>query len=126
MRLSSLERFCFLFEERGDGGWLWAMPNAPQGAIFQFSLQTNSGAWQRTLTESSIQLPVIFLSGHGDISMSLKAIKSGAIEFLTKPVREQELLDAVQASIARDRVRREQDGGVDLYDNRQALFDLGI
>jgi FixJ family two-component response regulator len=64
--------------------------------------------FQRVLAESSILLPVIFISGHGDIPMSVRAIKSGAIEFLTKPLREQELLDAVQAGIERDRVRREE------------------
>src|SRR5258708_16388929 len=64
--------------------------------------------FQRTLLESGIPLPVIFISGHGDISMSVRAIKSGAIEFLTKPLREQELLDAVQAGIERDRARRRQ------------------
>jgi Response regulator len=84
-------------------------PNAPGCIVLDVRLPGPSGLdLQRTLTESSIQLPVIFLSGHGDISMSVKAIKSGAIEFLTKPMREQELLDAVQAGIARDRVRREQ------------------
>jgi FixJ family two-component response regulator len=84
-------------------------PNAPGCIVLDVRLPGPSGLeFQRTLTESSISLPVIFLTGHGDISMSVKAIKSGAIEFLTKPVREQALLDAVQAGIARDRVRREQ------------------
>ena len=64
--------------------------------------------FQRTLVESGIPLPVIFISGHGDISMSVRAIKSGAIEFLTKPLREQELLDAVQAGIERDLAQRRQ------------------
>lgn len=84
-------------------------PNAPGCIVLDVRLPGPSGLeFQRTLTESGISLPVIFLSGHGDIPMSVKAIKSGAVEFLTKPVREQELLDAVQAGIARDRVRREQ------------------
>ena len=52
--------------------------------------------FHRTLAESDIHLPVIFISGHGDIPMSVRAIKSGALEFLTKPLKEQELLDAVQ------------------------------
>jgi RNA polymerase sigma factor (sigma-70 family) len=63
---------------------------------------------QRRLTRSNIHLPIIFISGHGDISMSVQAIKSGAIEFLTKPLNEQRLLDAVQAGIAHDRVRRKE------------------
>jgi FixJ family two-component response regulator len=60
------------------------------------------------LAQARIQLPVIFISGHGDISMSVRAIQLGATEFLTKPVREQELLDAVNAAIERDRARRQQ------------------
>lgn len=64
--------------------------------------------FQRTLSKSNIQLPIVFVSGHGDIPMSVRAIKSGAIEFLTKPVHEQQLLDAVQAGIEHDRERRRQ------------------
>jgi FixJ family two-component response regulator len=63
---------------------------------------------QRRLMKSNVQLPIIFISGHGDIAMSVHAIKSGAIEFLTKPLNEQQLLDAIQAGIARDRTRREE------------------
>jgi len=61
---------------------------------------------QRTLIKKRIRLPIIFISAHGDISMTVRAIKSGAIEFLTKPVHEQHLLDAVQEGIERDRGRR--------------------
>jgi len=64
--------------------------------------------FRRTLLESGIRLLVIFVSGYGDISMSVRAMKSGAMEFLTKPLRDQELLDAVQAGIERDRARRQQ------------------
>src|SRR5208337_1621288 len=58
---------------------------------------------QRELTEMRIQLPIIFITGHGDIPMSVKAMKGGAIEFLTKPFRDQDLLDAIQLGIKRDR-----------------------
>lgn len=64
--------------------------------------------FQRTLIKSDIPLPVVFVSGHGDIAMSVRAMKSGAVEFLTKPLHEQQLLDAVQAGIERDRARRRQ------------------
>ena len=85
-------------------------PDAPGCIVLDVRLPGASGLeFQRSLADSSIRLPVIFISGHGDISMSVKAIKSGAMEFLTKPLREQELLDAVQAGIERDRIRREQD-----------------
>ena len=84
-------------------------PDAPGCIVLDVRLPGASGLeFQRTLATSSIELPVIFITGHGDISMSVRAIKSGAIEFLTKPLREQELLDAVQAGIERDRVRRLQ------------------
>ena len=63
--------------------------------------------FQRTLVNSGIDLPVIFISGHGDIPMTVRAIKSGAIEFLTKPLNDQALLDAIQAAIERDRTRRQ-------------------
>jgi FixJ family two-component response regulator len=84
-------------------------PEAPGCIVLDVRLPGGSGLeFQRQLAESNIHLPVIFISGHGDIPMSVRAIKSGALEFLTKPLKEQELLDAVQAGIERDRVRREQ------------------
>jgi FixJ family two-component response regulator len=84
-------------------------PDAPGCIVLDVRLPGASGLeFQRTLAESGIQLPVIFISGHGDIPMSVRAMKSGAIEFLTKPLREQELLDAVQVGIERDRARRRQ------------------
>jgi FixJ family two-component response regulator len=83
--------------------------DAPGCIVLDVRLPGTSGLeFQRTLTESNIQLPIIFISGYGDISMSVRAIKSGAMEFLTKPLRDQELLDAVQTAIERDRARRQQ------------------
>lgn len=61
--------------------------------------------FQRELTKEKIDIPIIFITGHGDIPMSVRAMKDGAVEFLTKPFRGQELLDAVQEAIARDRSR---------------------
>ena len=84
-------------------------PDAPGCIVLDVRLPGASGLeFQRELKKLSIQLPIIFISGHGDIPMSVRAIKSGAIEFLTKPLREQELLDAVQAGIERDRARRRE------------------
>jgi FixJ family two-component response regulator len=62
---------------------------------------------QRRLAESGVSLPIVFITGHGDVPMSVKAMKSGAVEFLTKPFRPQELLDAVQQALDRDRQSRE-------------------
>src|SRR5215470_9897476 len=79
-------------------------PEGPGCIVLDVRLPGPSGLeFQRTLTKSDIHLPIIFISGHGDIPMSVHAIKSGAIEFLTKPLHEQKLLDAVQAGIERDR-----------------------
>ena len=64
---------------------------------------------QRDLAAANRQLPIIFITAHGDIPMTVQAMKGGAIEFLTKPFRDQDLLDAVEAGLARDRARRESD-----------------
>jgi RNA polymerase sigma factor (sigma-70 family) len=64
---------------------------------------------QRELAARNIRIPIIFLTGHGDISMSVRAMKAGAVEFLTKPFRDQDLLDAVRIALERDRARREQE-----------------
>jgi FixJ family two-component response regulator len=85
------------------------LPDVPGCIVLDVRLPGPSGLeLQRTLNTSNIHLPVIFISGHADVSISVRAMKSGAIEFLTKPLREQDLLDAVQAGIARDRVRRQE------------------
>jgi FixJ family two-component response regulator len=82
-------------------------PDAPGCIVLDVRLPGQSGLeFQRLLAEADIRLPIIFITGHGDIPMSVQAMKSGAIEFLTKPLREQPLLDAVQAGLARDRIRR--------------------
>jgi FixJ family two-component response regulator len=85
-------------------------PDAPGCIVLDVRLPGASGLeFQRTLMKSSILLPVIFISGHGDISMSVQAIKAGAIDFLTKPLHEQKLLDAIQTGIERDRARRAEE-----------------
>ena len=77
--------------------------------------------FQAELAGTHADIPIIFITGHGDIPMSVRAMKAGAVEFLTKPVREQTLLDAVRVALERDRVRREQAGKLrDL----QARFEL--
>jgi RNA polymerase sigma factor (sigma-70 family) len=64
--------------------------------------------FQKNLAESDIHLPVIFITAHGDITMAVRAMKAGAIEFLTKPFRDQDLLDAIQVALEKDRARRRQ------------------
>jgi FixJ family two-component response regulator len=65
--------------------------------------------FQRELTTTGVTLPIVFITGHGDVPMSVQAMKAGAIEFLTKPFRDQDLLDAVNQGLARDRARRTDD-----------------
>jgi len=85
-------------------------PNAPSCLILDVRLPGLSGLdLQRELSAASIQIPIIFITAHGDIPMSVRAMKAGAVEFLTKPFRDQDLLDAIQASLAQDRVRLQKD-----------------
>src|SRR5882762_6995206 len=66
--------------------------------------------FQHQLADAGVQIPIIFITGHGDIPMTVKAMKSGAVEFLTKPFRDQDLLDAIHQALDRDRVMRQQQG----------------
>jgi RNA polymerase sigma factor (sigma-70 family) len=85
-------------------------PNAPSCLVLDIRLPGMSGLdFQRELAEADIQIPIIFITGHGDIPMSVRAVKAGAIEFLTKPFRDQDLLDAIQFGLERDRVRRQRE-----------------
>jgi|SRR5262245_46406560 len=79
---------------------------------------------QRELTKLGSHLPIIFITGHGDIPMSVRAMKAGAIEFLTKPFRDQELLDAIHLGIERDRERRQDAGVVEQLRERFASLTL--
>jgi FixJ family two-component response regulator len=91
-------------------------PPGPCCLVLDVRLPGKSGLeFQRELAAAGRDLPIIFITGHGDIPMSVQAMKGGAIEFLTKPIRDQELLDAIQFGLARDRARRE---------NQTALADL--
>ena len=81
--------------------------------ILDVRLPGKSGLdFQRELTEANIHIPVIFITGHGDIPMSVRAMKAGAVEFLPKPFRDQDLLDAIQMALERDRVRRRREAEV--------------
>jgi FixJ family two-component response regulator len=84
-------------------------PDCPTCLVLDVRLPGRSGLdFQRDLVAANTALPIIFITGHGDIPMTVQAMKDGAIEFLTKPFRDQDLLDAVNLGLARDRVRRAQ------------------
>ena len=83
-------------------------PEGPTCLVLDVRLPGKSGLdFQQELNAANINLPIVFLTGHGDIPMSVRAMKAGAVEFLTKPFREQDLLDAVQTALERDRLNRE-------------------
>src|SRR5258708_18457250 len=129
----------FVSSKRTDG---------PSCLILDVRLPGLSGLdFQRELAEAGIRIPIIFITGHGDIPMSVKAMKSGAVEFLTKPFRDQDLLDAIQQALDRDRLMRQQESDLgelkERYEsltarerqvmgmvvsgmlNKQVAFDLG-
>jgi len=83
--------------------------DAPSCLVLDIRLRGKSGLdFQRELAEANIQIPIIFITAHGDIPMTVRAMKAGAVEFLTKPFRDQDLLDAVQLALERDRAKRQQ------------------
>lgn len=91
----------FLISRRAD---------APSCLVLDIRLPGVSGLdFQRQLADAKINIPIIFISAHGDVPMSVRAMKAGAIEFLTKPFRDQDLLDAVQVALERDRARRKRE-----------------
>src|SRR5437016_4089369 len=88
-------------------------PEGPACLVLDVRMPGLSGIeLQRELPQSGIQIPVIFITAHGDIPMSVQAMKAGAVEFLTKPFRDQDLMDAVQVAIERDRKRRNEEAGL--------------
>jgi len=92
----------FLHKKRADV--------VPSCLVLDVRLPGLSGLdFQRELATRNICIPIVFLTGHGDIPMSVRAMKAGAVEFLTKPFRDQDLLDAVRVALDRDRARREQE-----------------
>src|SRR5258705_1205546 len=91
----------FLTSERSDG---------PSCLVLDIRLPGINGLdFQRQLADAGVHIPIIFITGHGDIPMSVRAMKSGAVEFLTKPFRDQDLLDAIYQALDRDRVTRQHE-----------------
>jgi FixJ family two-component response regulator len=98
-------------------------PDAPSCLVLDVRLPGVNGLdFQHELADAGIRIPVIFITGHGDIPMTVKAMKSGAVEFLTKPFRHQDLLDAIHQALDRDRVMRQQES--ELAELRQRYRSL--
>jgi len=88
-------------------------PDAPSCLVLDIRLPGTSGLdFQRELAHSGIQIPIIFITAHGDIPMTVRAMKAGAVEFLTKPFRDQDLLDAIQIALEMDRTRRQREAEI--------------
>jgi FixJ family two-component response regulator len=97
--------------------------NDPSCLVLDVRLPQMSGLdFQRQLAETGMQIPIIFVTAHGDVPMSVRALKSGAVEFLTKPFRDQDLLDAIHQALQRDRTAQEQQAEIhDLQGRYHAL-----
>jgi FixJ family two-component response regulator len=97
--------------------------DGPSCLVLDVRLPQMSGLdFQRRLADTGMHIPIVFITAHGDIPMSVRALKSGAVEFLTKPFRDQDLLDAIQQALQRDRAAREQQAEIhDLQERYHAL-----
>ena len=94
-------------------------PDAPSCLILDVRLPGKSGLdFQSELAEANVLIPIIFITGHGDIPMAVRAMRAGAVEFLTKPFRDQDLLDAIQVGLQRDRVRRQHQAEIAMLRER--------
>jgi FixJ family two-component response regulator len=88
-------------------------PDVPSCLVLDVRLPGLSGLdFQAELTKANIRLPIVFMSGHGDVPMTVRAMKGGAIDFFAKPFRDQDILDAVLAAVQRDRERRESEAAI--------------
>jgi len=98
-------------------------PNGPSCLVLDVRLPGVNGLdFQRELANAGVRIPIIFITGHGDIPMTVKAMKSGAVEFLTKPFRDQDLLDAIYQALDRDRLTRQQQSELAELRNRFELL----
>jgi FixJ family two-component response regulator len=102
------------------------LEDTPACLVLDVRMPGQSGLeFQRSMGSLGLQLPVVFITGHGDIAMGVNAIKDGAIEFLTKPFRDQELLDAIHKGIELDRLRRREGEALDALQRRWDTLNAG-
>jgi len=94
-------------------------PDAPSCLVLDIKLPGISGLdFQPQLAAAGIRIPIIFITAHGDIPMTVRAMKAGAVEFLTKPFRDQDLLDAIEVALERDRTRRQEESEIAVLQER--------
>ena len=100
--------------ERGE-----TRPNVPSCLVVDIRLPGISGLdFQQELAKANVHIPIIFVTAHGDVPMTVRAMKAGAVTFLTKPFRDQDLLDAIQLGLERDRARRQQEAEIAVLQER--------
>ena len=101
--------FCVIWRQAVQEFLDIAPQDLPACLVLDVGLPGRRGLdFQEELARANLRVPIIFISGHADVPISVRAIKGGAVEFLTKPVRDQDLLDAIQQAIAQDRARRDE------------------
>jgi RNA polymerase sigma factor (sigma-70 family) len=94
-------------------------PGVPSCLVVDIRLPGISGLdFQQELAKTNVHIPIIFITAHGDVPMTVRAMKAGAVEFLTKPFRDQDLLDAIQLGLERDRARRQREGEIAVLQQR--------
>jgi FixJ family two-component response regulator len=94
-------------------------PDVPSCLVVDIRLPGISGLdFQQELAKTNVHIPIIFITAHGDVPMTVRAMKAGAVEFLTKPFRDQDLLDAIQLGLERDRARRQREGEIAVLQER--------
>ena len=120
LKSADLRSECF---ERAEQFLQRKPPDTPSCLILDVSLPGINGLdFQQQLKNAGLQIPIIFVTGHGDIPMSVKAMKSGAVEFLTKPLKRHALLDSIQQALAHDSVRRQEQADIALLKKRYDML----
>jgi FixJ family two-component response regulator len=120
LKSADLRSECF---ERAEQFLQRKPPDTPSCLILDVSLPGINGLdFQQQLRNAGLQIPIIFVTGHGDIPMSVKAMKSGAVEFLTKPLKRHALLDSIQQALAHDSVRRQEQADIALLKKRYDML----
>jgi len=122
-QLGALEGWQVELFESAQGFQQAKRPDVPSCLILDVRLRGRSGLdFQQELAKDNIHIPIIFITAHGDIPMTVRAMKAGAVQFLEKPPRDQDLLDAIQVAVERDRARRQREAEIAVLQEREKLL----